>query len=550
MLKLFQKSRVKVGKQTQVDATAKKDGDKKNKKALAGFSNAFKKLNNMDRKQAYTWGAVALVALVGLTLLFSAAGDDPEDFSDFETRGYDLANMPFSTDEAEQYLLAAKYPDMQDQPSAGLYSEEEKEARQAEDAAAEDYEDTRSSSSDYDRYGGGSSSSGYYGSGSGRGGGRRTPTVVGQLGKAERATAGGSAMSGRFGPSGDFSNFRTQEKGYDKKPTQTAGSGNARKALYQAAMGSRAAAGLKNDKMLNAKKAMMGGNVQGSYAFADENGAVNLGAAGGLGLELDTNAPVSSADLGGVDDALQDAADDASDDAKDDEDEWWQTMLQDAAKQLVTGLIDMGLGQAKDAINQARADAQAEAKLDIDAANATYAADAEGAAQHGYGITKGSAVSGNLDEGAAQAIFKDSKLEGWDANSTTRTITKKDGTQIQSTKGEDGTWSPFEYTNNPNNGSNQGPYTANGREASHAKSQAKAWAGTTQTYAQYKTDYSTSYKGNSGTGSTGTHSGAAQISVNGATVFGNLSGDGKTFKADNGTTWYHTDDGWTITKPN
>ena len=129
--------------------------------------NVFQKLNKMDRKQAYTIGAIVLVCFVALLTLASFLGNaEDTSFEDFNTRGYDLAQMPFLNDEAEEYLLASKYPDMQGNNSTMLYSAAEKEARQEEDAAAQEEaageeetapaEETASSSySGYSGYGGG-----------------------------------------------------------------------------------------------------------------------------------------------------------------------------------------------------------------------------------------------------------------------------------------------------------------------------------------------------------------------------------------------------------
>ncbi len=198
----------------------------------------------------------------------------------------------------------------------------------------------------------------YYGGGSS---GSVTPTQVGTLNSASLKGASGSGVSGTFGPSGDFSNFRSQDKGQDVfNAQQGRGSGNARQALFQTAVGSRAAAGQKDNRLVNAKKAMMGGNIKGSDAFLSDSGAVDLSKA--AGLNLDTNAPISSVDPGAFDDALQDANDDAADDAQDDEEqEWWQTMLQDVAKQLAQGLVSMGMNAAQGAMEQAQAAHNAEA---------------------------------------------------------------------------------------------------------------------------------------------------------------------------------------------
>ena len=88
--------------------------------------NVFQKLNTMDKKQAYTWGAIVVVCFIALITLASFVGDaDDTSFDGFSTRGYDLAQMPFVNDEAEEYLLASKYPDMKNNGSTMLYSQEE-----------------------------------------------------------------------------------------------------------------------------------------------------------------------------------------------------------------------------------------------------------------------------------------------------------------------------------------------------------------------------------------------------------------------------------------
>lgn len=369
MFNFFDKnSRVKTGKVTVSSkmnpdgASAPAEEKEKKRSPVALVGNTWKKFNSMDRKQAYTWGSVLIVTVVGILLLSSlGASPEQEDFSDFESRGYDLANMPFSSDEAEQYLLAAKYPDMKDSFIGGLYSQEEKEARQAEDAEDEAYEGENDSNGS-DGYGDSSyGGSGYYG---GSGGGSRTPTQVNTLGEANIKGGNGAGLgSTTFGPSGDFSNFRSQDKGGDKAPTQGPGSGDAKKALFQSAMGSRAAAGLKNDKLLNAKRAMMGGNVKGSEAFMSDSGAVDLSKA--AGLDLDTNAPVSSADLNGLGDKVNPKAKERE--KEETSTPWWQQMLQDMVKAVVQGFVQMGVEIATagpKALAQARADAKVGAYLE------------------------------------------------------------------------------------------------------------------------------------------------------------------------------------------
>ncbi len=355
MFNLFNKGpKVRAGKPTQEEKKKPVVGMVGGKSARPAnvLGDAWKKLQKMDRKQAYTFGGIAVVALVALISIASMGGQDPEDFNDFETRGYDLANMPFSTDEAEQYLLASKYPDMNDKSHAGLYSKSEKEARQAEDAAEAQAKLNTSATSKGSEY----RPNRYYGSGGG--GASASPTQVGELNSAGLKSASGSGMKSTFGPQGDFSNFRSQEKGKDKFVPNGPGKGNARTALYQTAKASRAAAGLKNDKLLNAKKAMMGGNVKGSDAFLDDSGAVNLDKL--AGLELDTNAPISSADLSGFDEAVQDANQEGAQEDKDEEElEWWQELIHEvvseAAKMVVNELVAWGADSMRGAVDAARA---------------------------------------------------------------------------------------------------------------------------------------------------------------------------------------------------
>ncbi len=372
MFNLFNKgSKVKAGKQNNQEkpaAAALNASGKKPAPKGSVLSNAFKKLNSMDRRQAYTYGAVVVVALVALLTLGSVAGSsDKEDFSDFETRGYDLANMPFSTDEAEQYLLASKYPDMKDKGAPGLYSASDKAARQAEDAeAAEEAasELDTSATSQGSAYVPGR----YYGGGAGgRGSGARTQ--VGSLNSASLKGASGTGMSGTFGPRGDFSNFRSQEKGSDRFTPQGPGSGDARKALYQTAMGSRAAAGLKDGKLLNAKKAMMGGNIKGSGAFMDDSGGVKLDKLGGL--QLDTNAPASSADLSGLDEGVNDANKKAQEQAQEeDKNRIWREML----SQILQKVVDFGLNVAQQYVGAKISQAQqVNASVNAQTANAVKA---------------------------------------------------------------------------------------------------------------------------------------------------------------------------------
>lgn len=318
--------------------------------------NVFQKLNKMDKKQAYTWGAMVVVCFIALITLASFLGDaDDASFDGFNTRGYDLAQMPFVNDEAEEYLLASKYPDMKNNGSTMLYSQAEKEARQEADAEAAvaeaGAESAEASSSDYAS----SSSGGYSGrgyTGGRRGGGTGTPTQVGQLGSASMGHAGGSGVSSTFGaPRGDFSPYKSQEKGSEIQ-TQLKNT-DARRALSQFAQTSRAAAGLKDNKNANAKRALMGGSIRGSEAFTDSGVDLSKTA----GLELDTNAPVSSADLSNLDKAVSDAADKGKKDKDDFLNDLKPSFWEQLGQNLLNAGIQVGLNYAMDGLAQTRANA-------------------------------------------------------------------------------------------------------------------------------------------------------------------------------------------------
>lgn len=308
--------------------------------------NVFQKINKMDRKQAYTLGAIVVVVFVALITMASFLGKaDDSSFDGFNSRGYDLAQMPFVNDEAEEYLLASKYPDMQGNDSTMLYSSSEKEERQAEDAAQAEEEasgDTSSDTASAD-----SSYSGYSGRGYSGRGGARTPTQIGQLGSASMRGSGGSGISATWGaPKGDFSPYKSQDKGTET-PLQLKNT-DAKKALSQFARGSAAAAGLKDGKSINAKRALMGAGIKGSEAFS-ETGAVDLSKAGGL--NLDTNAPVSSADLSNLDKKIDDANQKGKDEKKKEEDRFGNSFLNDLLKNVLTQVVDFGMQQLSQGVD-------------------------------------------------------------------------------------------------------------------------------------------------------------------------------------------------------
>ncbi len=314
----------------------------------------FEKLNKMDRKQAYTIGAIVVVTVVALLMLVSAASAPEDSFEGMAARGYDLANMPFATDAAEQYLLAAKYPDMKENASTLLYSAAEKEARQEEDAqqSQEEQGDTSSAGADspYDANTSAARSDnggygGYGGYGRGRGG---TKTEIGQLGTAGMASSGGSGISSTFGPTGDFRQFKGREDRGNEAPVQL-NTGNARQALAQFRQGSRTAATFKENRLTGARKALLGGAVAGSEAITKDG--VDLSKLQNGGLTLDTDAPPSSTDLDNLDKQVADAAKKAEEKKKEEKKlGFWEQLGQDLLRQMASSLVDSVMSGVGDTI--------------------------------------------------------------------------------------------------------------------------------------------------------------------------------------------------------
>lgn len=339
----------------------------------------FTKLNKMNRKQAYTIGAVAVVLIVALILVISSATGEDDSFAGMDARGYDLAQMPFATDEAEQYLLSNVYPDMQENGSSLLYSLQEKEERQEEDERTLDFIDNDEEDDDDTDYTGDSdnsynsdssynsgSSRGYggYGGYGGRGGGGKTE--IGTLSSAGMATSGGGGINSTYGPSGDFHQFKGREDRGDEKPVQLK-TNDAKQTLAQFRSGSLAAARLNENKMKNAGKALFGGDIRGSDAFG-KDGSVDLSKLQSGGLSLDTSAPSTTTDLNNLDKKVAEAAKNAQDKKKEeDKKKWWEEMLIDLAKSSAKLIVDSFLGTAMDTLsaNISASNARRGAKNDI-----------------------------------------------------------------------------------------------------------------------------------------------------------------------------------------
>ncbi len=292
----------------------------------------------MDRKQAYTIGAIAVVSIVALLMLISAmtSGEDGS-FEGMKARGYDLANMPFATDEAEKYLLANAYPDMRENGSTLLYSAAEKEARQeADEAAAEGPDDSavedESSSAENDSYA--SRDSGYGGySGSGRGGrGGGSKTEIGQLGTANMAHSGGSGINSTYGPSGDFRQFKGRESRGNEQPSQLVIARNKEAAAFRAA--SVQAARSKGGQMTAQRKAVMQLSADGQNPVST---APTIGSTGGF--QIEDGALPTTTDLDNLDKQVADAAKKAEKQKQEEKRSWWEDMLIDLAKQAASSLV-------------------------------------------------------------------------------------------------------------------------------------------------------------------------------------------------------------------
>lgn len=87
-------------------------------------------------KQAYTWAACILVSVFLVSIAVPLMGTKKEQSGqDYKERAYDLAQLPFSNDEATDALLFSdKYQDIGKKDLIGtLFSKEDKEKRQQED---------------------------------------------------------------------------------------------------------------------------------------------------------------------------------------------------------------------------------------------------------------------------------------------------------------------------------------------------------------------------------------------------------------------------------
>ena len=91
-----------------------------------------------DKNQIYTWAACVMVLIFAVSIAAAVKGNSSDTPSEqaYRRQAFDLGEMPFDNDSAEAYLLASnKYNDIaKNNLIEGLFSKEDKAARQADDA--------------------------------------------------------------------------------------------------------------------------------------------------------------------------------------------------------------------------------------------------------------------------------------------------------------------------------------------------------------------------------------------------------------------------------
>jgi len=308
----------------------------------------------MDRKTMYVWAGCLLVFIFVLFALFSVMGGGkgdvkPDDFSNMNPKAFDLAQLPFANDAAEQELLS-KYTDLDGNlPESTLYSPDEKAARQDADAfsgipAAPDAEYAAAAKDIPDS----SPASTNYGSG-GRGTPMRaSPTVIGQL------QTGQSAMGSRGGSGGTTwapSNFSNRDKDNNGK---ISASKDAADKLKNNQTG-RALLGVAGELSNAAKQNAEGAAHTLAKAYAQGKDAAQMDGDMEKALSnLATDGLTAGKGGGGpsvndVANAVKDTPKDKTPDKPDDKNcsGYWDCLWKDALKNLANGLGDVATGMLK-----------------------------------------------------------------------------------------------------------------------------------------------------------------------------------------------------------
>ena len=331
------------GTQTSPESSAKE------KKFFGAFSQRWNELGLKKQRAVYTWLGILLSAGVVLYLaipLFETSSK-PANLNGYETHNYDLGKMPFTTDEAEKYLVDTKYQDMQEPVTDGIYSQEERAQRQREDEQAAVYQreymrqqalaQQQAQADKLNPQVEGYQPAGAVGpSVTGGTSAARAKTKIEKMASANLAPAKGTGVGGLFGPSGNVSSSKDKTKKDENNDfgADEHGAADAKEALFRMATGSRAAAGLAGDKETNARKALAGGSVTGREAFIADSEGINLDSLDGQGLGLDPNAIQGGANAEGLDERIQAAIHKSKDqkEKKKTEKEKWMDMIRDAVK--------------------------------------------------------------------------------------------------------------------------------------------------------------------------------------------------------------------------
>ena len=334
-----------------IAGTSKKDSEKR-KKLFEQISSAWNQFDAKDQRIVYTWGAMILVVIVVMFLVIPLFHTAPTavDFSEYDTHAYDLADMPFTSDEAEEYLVSAKYPELQEARREGIYSQEQKTERQAADqeAAARQKEYMQQQAAAQQQ----ASSDklnpqveGYQVASNG--GATPTGTPIEKLASASFKTASGKGITGVFGASSGAINSKNQQnkdEGTDATSDDEHGINDAKEALFRMSRDSRAAAGLGGDKETNARKALVGGGVTGNKAFMADSAGVELDSLSGHGLDLDPEL-LAGADAGELDKRIQKAIHKSKDEKEKEETEWekWMATFREIISNGISALVTGGL---------------------------------------------------------------------------------------------------------------------------------------------------------------------------------------------------------------
>jgi hypothetical protein len=277
-------------------------------------------MKSKEKKQLYTWVACVFVVLLLLSIAVPMlSGGKKESISNkYKDSYYDLANMPFSTDEAVDALMAsARYDDIgKSDLMNALFSKKDKEERQAQDEAEgvppppdEDYKQAEQAKAAAAARAARPAVS--------RGSGSRmiTPTQKGSLSSGGRLNTGG-------GGGGVSATLPTRSDNKNSGP-KAINSQTLAKSMDNLNKGGRASGFV--DTYAKTKAAAENKDISGKAggaadAFQNGNAASSDGAleaaAAELGFDPNSMRPTNAEGLGDLKQQLEDARDDGLDNKK------------------------------------------------------------------------------------------------------------------------------------------------------------------------------------------------------------------------------------------